>query len=114
MDRIRDLVTIKFDPKNLGSSEKDKMTREIFEDDIARTLWLGIAQSHARCQFFNRDCLRAANAIREEGVPDSPEVLSGLIERQFVYGHLYGRTAFAEELLPYLDGRKSIKYNIAS
>ncbi len=109
---IVDSVRLKFNPEVMGNSKMERRIRDIFRNDVARTLWLAIQPpSWDACKSFDRDCLNAAEVIGEDGVPDSPESLVGLLYNVFA-GPSYG-LPFAEELLPYLTGEKTIKYEVS-
>jgi len=44
-------LKLRFDP---ASSQADSEVREVFSDDMARTLWMGVRQGHIVDQYFNR------------------------------------------------------------
>lgn len=106
-------VTLQFDPKTA-----DKETREIFADDMARLLWLAIRQGHLKNQYFNRLVLQYAKTIekvREEGKLNA-ELLFRILSDFAKPPHMgvIGKSEqkFAEELLPFVMGEKSITYEV--
>jgi hypothetical protein len=68
--RIVEPLILSFDP----DKTKDEGIRAVFKDEIARQLWMAIKSTHITNQYFNRQCLRAAQAIRKQK-PATPEVL---------------------------------------
>ena len=113
-----DTLILKFDP----SKSDDPMIQQVFADDLARTLWLGIKQGHLASQYFNKECLWAAKQIREaqDNFPLLPLTAEGLFDilsnRATVYPGLIGsgerEKAFAAELLPYVLGESQLTYRI--
>jgi hypothetical protein len=97
---------LKFDPN------EDKISpnlKSVFENKLARTLWIGIKQRHLASKYFEGHCLNAAKAIEKNGVPESAEKLEYLISRHFGIGY---SKEFIEELLPYLTGEKNLEYEV--
>jgi hypothetical protein len=103
---IKNPAKLKFDPKD---SRTDMNLKLVFENKLARTLWMGIKQRHLTSQYFEGHCLNAAKAIEKNGVPDSAEKLEYLISRHFGMGY---SKEFIEELLPYLSGEKNLEYEV--
>ena len=101
MSLISSPVNLKFDPKTAESP-----VREIFLDDVTRVIWLGIKQRHVCTQYFNDGCLALSKRIFKEGLPNSPERLLDLLDRDF--GHPTYGIDFARELFPYLLGEKRL------
>jgi hypothetical protein len=104
---IKNPVKLKFDPLDFSVKRE---VREIFENKLARTLWMGIKQRHLTDQYFEANCLNASKALEKTGVPDCAEKLEYIITRQFGSG--YNNKQFLEELLPYLTGKKNLEYEV--
>ncbi|MDX9913521.1 MAG: hypothetical protein RBS77_02995 [Candidatus Moranbacteria bacterium] len=56
---ILEFLSLPFDP-----SDSDAEIRKIFDDDLARTLWLGIRQGHIVQKNFKKAILACAEVIR--------------------------------------------------
>jgi hypothetical protein len=103
---IANPTKLKFDPNGNNISKDLKL---IFQNKLARTLWIGIKQRHLTSQYFEGHCLNASKALEKDGVPDSAEKLEHLIGRHFGIGY---SKEFIEELLPYLSGKKNLEYEV--
>ena len=90
-------LKLTFDPKEL-----DTLVKNVYEDDIARTLWLAIKPKHLCGPDFPQHCLNTAAYIREQGTPDSAEGLHKVLHGHFGYPPF--DMALVEQLLPYLHG----------
>jgi RimJ/RimL family protein N-acetyltransferase len=99
-------IKLKFDPKGNKISEELK---SVFENKLARTLWMGIKQRHITDQYFEDSCLGLAKLIEIKGAPDSAEKLEYMIDRYFGRGY---SKEFISELLPYLSGEKNLEYEV--
>lgn len=109
---ISQTVNLLFDPE-ADSGE----IKEIFSDDVARTLWLAVKQSHVAGKHFKSAILRYAALIKdlmEKGDLDARKlfyILSGsFAPDQAIIGSC--EQAFAEELLPFIKGEKAITFKI--
>jgi hypothetical protein len=100
-------------PVKLGFNPLDKNQRKeikkVFENKLARTLWMGIKQGHLTNQYFENHCLNTSEIFEKLGVPESPERLRIILEKQF---NMTYQQEFLEELLPYLLGKKDLEYEI--
>jgi hypothetical protein len=99
-------VKLGFDPLDL-SLRRD--LREVFENKLARTLWMGIRQRHISDQYFETNCLKVSKIIEKDGIPESKEKLDYLISRHFGCGY---SKEFIEELFPYVSGEKNLEYEV--
>jgi|SRR5579863_1032836 len=89
--------------------------REIFKDDLERTLWLAIKSRHITSQYFNHQVRAAAESIRTRR-PLTPKELHGRIMeitgRHNDGDKSFGADAFCEELFLYvtnvLDGGNNL------
>ena len=111
MEYIKNPVELKFDPLD------DKTTKEvkaIFENRLARTLWMGIKQGHIVDQYFEKQCLNVSEIFEKLGVPDTPEKLKRILDKNFnaLYDTKTYNKKFIEELLPYLSGEKDLEYKV--
>lgn len=110
---ILEFLSLPFDPKN-----SDDEIRKIFNDDLARTLWLGIRQGHIAEKNFKKAILACAEVIRpikDQESFDAKElfdILSGSHKRSRFRVIGESEKLFAEELLPFIKGEKTIKFEI--
>lgn len=110
---IKEKVELLFDPEK--SSEEIK---EVFADDLARLLWLGVKSSHIVDQHFEKHCLLYAKIIdkAKKKEPLTAQKLFWIISGMARYPGegIIGTSekAFAEELLPFVNGEKTITYTI--
>ncbi len=116
MKGIDPLVGLRFDPRD-GSTE----IQEIFADDLARTLWLGIKQGHVTTNNFNEDCLCYAEFIRRNLEKEGQEWLTAeklcwILSAGYAppgKGIIGGsETDFAAEFLPFVLGEKIIRFEV--
>ena len=98
-------VKLTFDP----SKSPDADIREISEDYISRTIWMGIRQGHIVDQYFNVRCLGVATLIKKE-MPGSPEKLRNKLEEKGLIGPNDSEIYFAKNLFQYLSGEKTLDY----
>jgi hypothetical protein len=98
-------------PAKLGFDPKQSKIKEVFESDLARTLWLAIKQSHLTTSIFPYDCLRTASYLKENGVPETAKELQRVFDTHF--GHPPYNFEFTETVLPYLKGEKTLDYVIS-
>ena len=110
---ILETVPIPFDP----ATESEEI-QEIFANDIARTLWLGIRQSHSVSQHFNASCLRFAKEIekmKRKRPLTTRELFHIISARGFGDGfQIIGpmEQDFAAELLPFVNDERTIGFEI--
>lgn len=103
---IKNPAQLKFDPNG------DKISlslKHIFQNKLARTLWMGIKQRYLTSQYFEAHCLNTSKVLEKFGVPDSTEGLRKIIEKNF---NMQYSPEFLEELLPYLSGKKNLEYEV--
>ena len=113
---INNLTILDFNPLskekldfNPLSKEKSISINSIFQDKIARTLWIGIKQKHLTDQYFNQHCLDASKIIKEEGAPNTLKKLESFIVKHF---GIPCNQEFIEEFFPYVSNLKTLKYEI--
>ena len=104
---VKSPVQLKFNPEDPTIED---VVREVFKDDLARTLWLGIRYRHIVSDRFHQKCLDAANYMKENGLPESPEELRGILMGYI--GHLYAGPELTRELFPYVLGKEELRYEI--
>ncbi|HBI17273.1 MAG TPA: hypothetical protein DDY52_03980 [Candidatus Moranbacteria bacterium] len=108
---ILESVRLRFNPE-----ESDPEIKAIFANDTARILWLGIRQGHIVDTNFKSAILSHAKLIEPiRGGIDAEKlfhILSGCVNgsRYKVIGE--SEMKFAQELLPYIKGEKTITYTI--
>jgi hypothetical protein len=104
---IKTPVELDFNP--LEESTRKEL-REVFENKLARTLWMGIKQKgYLVNPDFEKDCLNTSEIFEKLGVPDTTDKLKRILERQFTT--IY-QQEFLEDLLPYLSGKKDLEYQV--
>lgn len=110
---IRETVPLLFDPKN-----ESEEIQTVFADDLARTIWLAVKDGHVAGQYFNRNCLYYARVIadlkktKQLTAEQLMRILSGWAMSP-VDGIMGDHDlAFATELLPFINGEKTIKFEI--
>ena len=111
VEYIKNPVELKFDPYD---EKTTKEVKAIFENRLARTLWMGIKQIRIVDQSFEKQCLNVSEIFEKLGVPDTPEKLKRILEKNFnaVYDITNYNKKFIEELLPYLLGDKDLEYKV--
>jgi hypothetical protein len=113
-EMIPETVVLAFDPKKSESKE----LREVFSDDLARTLWLAVKSGHLTDSNFNRNCLTYAKIIRDlkKKEPMTADllfrILSGFAKGpgQNIIGS--AEASFAAKLLPFINGEKTISFTV--
>ena len=104
---ISNPVKVGFNPEYIPN----KAVKRVFQEDMARILWLAIASGHLiDGEYFPHHCLNAANSLREGGIPEEKD-LTNLIQRKFGQGFAPG---LAEALTPYLKGEKVLEYEVVN
>ena len=110
---ILEFLSLPFDP-----SDGDAEIRKIFDDDLARTLWLGIRQGHIVEKNFKKAILAYTEVIRpikdqeSFGAKELFDILSGSHKRSRFRVIGESEKTFVEELLPFIKGGKAIKFEI--
>jgi hypothetical protein len=110
---IRENVTLTFDPE-----KSRKEIKEVFTNDLARLIWLAVRYGHVVDEHFSKDCLRCARAIersKKAGKLTAEmlfRILSGFAGApgQGIIGS--SEKDFAAELLPFINGEKTISYEV--
>lgn len=108
---ILESVVLAFDPATSCGTIK-----EVFSNEIARTLWLAIKQAHIVDHDFSESCLiyaRRIEKLRSAGELNAERLFRILIGGSIISGCGAigtGERAFAEELLPFIVGKKSIEF----
>lgn len=108
--KIPEIIELTFRPDELEGE-----VAKVFKDDLARTLWLAIKRSHVVAKGFNSLCLAYAKKLRgmdkEELTAERLfSILNGSIDqREDLIGTK--EIAFARELLPFVKGKKELRYD---
>ena len=105
---IREHVKLLFDPENA-----QPITQEVFADDMARTIWLAIKQGHLAGPRFGENVLKASKWVRklvDEDRLTVEKLFDALTHEVMLLGS--SEQDFAEELLPFVLGEKSISYEV--
>lgn len=106
VEYIKNPFELKFDPLD---KDLRKELKEVFENRLARILWMGIKQRHLTSQYFESHCLDTSKLFEKLGVPDTTGKLKRILERSF---NMTYKEEFLEELLPYLLGKKDLEYKV--
>ena len=110
---ISESLILLFDPR-----KSDIMLKEIFADEVARTLWLGIKQGRSVRKDFDQIIFSHAKIIRamiESGPLDENvlhDILSGCHESSPLGVIAKGEVNIVKELLPFVNGEKTIIFEI--
>ena len=100
-------VKLEFDP---FSESTRKEVKAVFENKLARTLWMGIKQKgYWVDKDFEGNCLDVSEIFEKLGVPDTTVKLKRILEHYF---HTIYNNQFLEELHPYLSGKKNLEYEV--
>lgn len=108
---IREHVKLGFNP---ATQTEDDNLRKVFEDDIARILWLAWKPGHIVNQHFAAQVLARAQRIRAMP-PKTPDDLFALLYTFTGADSNFPRhdcRNFADVALPYLTGEKKITFEI--
>lgn len=110
-------IILRFDPKNPETAQE---VREIFEDDVARIIWMGFKINHIVSQHFNSAVIKLADFIRKKG-KDSITVENIILylrnysfdpDCDFYSGSHADRRAFWGMMVPFIRGEKEMPYEI--
>jgi len=111
---IPETVALAFDPKETKNEE----VKEVFSDDLARTIWLATKCNHLTSGYFNNDCLTFAKVIKrlKKKGPLTADLLFNILSGVAMPpGHgIIGSSEreFATELLPFVNGEKIINFTV--
>ena len=105
-------IKLGFDPTN----PTNPIIKEVFENRVARNVWIGFKRGHLTSQFFNEDCLKIAKAVETEN-PETATELVKLFSRVGTDG-VFKWTQWNEEsqlktvagLMPYVIGDQDFEY----
>jgi len=99
---IQDPAVLKF-----TVADAKPIIQEVFANDMARTLWLGIKGTHLVDQHFNQACLELARVIEQRQEP----ITAGWLTRELQHWNMIGSAeTFGDILLPYVTGEKAITW----
>lgn len=98
-------VVLNFDPYYT-----DDVHIDIFNDPVARTLYLGIKQQHIVSTRFNQNCLDISRQVTIRP-PDGRVLFAWLVDAGMIGS---SEREFSDELLPYVLGQKVITWRQAS
>ena len=107
-------VILKFDPDKASVPE----VREIFQDEVARTIWMGFRMHHIVSQYFNHNVLDFVKRIRSAGIESiTVEGIMSILMEGGYYVNNDLRTGtfdemrkFWEMMLPFIKGEKEMTY----
>ncbi len=97
-------VTLSFDP-----AKSDNPTlRAVFEDPLARIIWIAIKRNHLTSQFFNQSCLTLAKELRKKKYQKiDGKQLNTLLYWQGTIGS--AEQDVGDKILPYIKGEKTFE-----
>lgn len=110
---ISESVTLSFNPET-SSPEIQK----VFTSELARILWLAIRQGHMVNKHFNSAVLKYAEIIessKKKGELNAQtlfRILSSFAKQPTCAVIGPGEQLFAEELLPFINGEKTIAFTV--
>ena len=94
-----------FDPTRI----EDPTLQRVWQDPLARTIWLAVCYRHLVNQYFARECLEAAKVIRQRQPTDIHQL--ELAMEKGMPEHARGiREPFWSQFLPYVLGKKQIGF----
>ncbi len=101
-------VTFTFDPFNSDNTP----IKAVFEDELARTIWIAIKRNHIVDQHFNKRCLIIAKMIRKHPHITGKQLNHCLCWDYNVIG--CKEETVGDEILPFILGDKifEIEYKI--
>lgn len=108
---IPEKVTLTFDP----AKSVNPQIRTVFEDPLARTIWIAIRRSHLTNQYFNQSCLTLAKELRKKKYQNiDGKQLNTLLYRQGTIGS--AEYDVGDKILPFVKGEKTfeIEYKLES
>jgi len=103
---IKEQIVLDFDPEKTDNPT----IRAIFQDSIARNIWLGVKQGHIVNQYFNDGCLDIANWGRHHKEPITVSQLNSFLLHNDMIG--WAEDDFPAELLPFVLGERTIKWEV--
>ncbi|MDX9913518.1 MAG: hypothetical protein RBS77_02980 [Candidatus Moranbacteria bacterium] len=112
---ISESLILLFDPR-----KSDVVLKEIFADELTRTLWLGIKPGRSVRKDFDQVIFSHAKIIRamiKSGPLDENvlhDILSGCHESSPRGVIAKGEINIVKELLPFINGEKRITFEIGS
>ncbi len=112
---LKEHLKLPFDPFDEEVNAECPGMKEVFSDPIARTLWLGIRQHHLICQYFEKNCLRAANTFRDyldKKKPINPIMIHLVLGGNSESEILPADKELCDYLLPFLKGEKEFTFEI--
>ena len=111
------VMRLAFDPHKSGGEGAADL-RAVFNDPLARALWLTFRSNHIVDQHFSQACLSAVKLIRA-AQPSTAEALLACMRptpggRYAGDHHFIGSDmpAFVEAFLPYVTGQAKIYYQV--
>jgi hypothetical protein len=109
---VFDSLSLLFDPATVDNP----VLNEVFQDRVARTIWLGLKQGHLASDTFDKDCLWVSHQIKE--IKDKGQIITAHTLYHLMAFRLRtplvgtSELAFCEELLPYVLGSKNFTYKV--
>lgn len=102
-------IKLRFNPEK----STNPLITKVFEDDIARTLYIGIKIGCLTDDNFPKTCLDTSEYIQKRGIPKSPKELEEIIYYCFPHhGEGYTGQDILEALFPYISGEKTLEYEV--
>lgn len=99
------LTRLTFDPTRI----EDPTLQRVWQDPLARTIWLAVKYMHLTDQYFTRECLTAARAIRRY-CPEDAHQLRLAMEHSMPSNARGISEPFWSQFFPYVLGKKQIGF----
>lgn len=100
------IARLRFDPTHI-----DGLLGRVWQDPLARTIWIAVKAGHLTEQHFDNECLAAARAIRRTR-PTTVEELKEVMRMHMRRNAPGQHEVFWEQFLPYVIGTKQIGYEV--
>jgi hypothetical protein len=114
-------LSVPLEPRRLGFKPEETFLREVFQDDIARSIWLLVAAQHLTGEDLADWSLMLARSIRSRE-PKTPEKLFVLINElnsmiggrdgSYVKGDYVHVKLFVERLFDAVIGKNPVTYTV--
>ena len=110
-------MRLSFDPSDSKNPafKEDPLLAKVWEDSLARNIWLCYAAQHIRDQDHTRTLLFMVRELREDGHPRSPAHLAGFVKwltPYYAMSNVKHDIEFAQLIWPYTTGEKDMQWEV--
>ena len=115
-----EVLLIPREPRRLGFEPSETFLKEVFESDVARSIWLLVSAQHLVGEDLRSWSMNLTHLIRANN-PQSPKELHALIARlnhmrgrdaQYVQGSYDDVRAFVSRLFSAVKGTAPVEYRV--